>query len=311
MAQQRRLVMLKETIDRYLELRHAAGFELMVDRGLLHNFARFAADRSETHVRQPTAIEWAAKAPTPYQRERRLGIVRHFAAHARAEDPVHEVVPEKVFVSARRRRTFPHIFSPGELLQVLDATTYLRPKDSLRPLTYYTLFGLLAVTGLRISEAMRLMINEVTSDGLLIRETKFHKSRIVPLHETTQEALQRYLDKRRTIGGGDDHVFISTKGRGLTYPMINGTFHYLVKRAGLNLKPGQHPRIHHLRHLYAVRTLENCPQGYEHASRHILALSTYLGHAHVADTYWYLQSTPYLMRGIADACQLLIQGGRS
>lgn len=303
--------MLKEAIDRYLELRHAAGFELIVDRGLLHNFARFAAERSETHVRRQSAIDWAAKAPTPCQRERRLGMVRRFATHVRAEDPAHENVPEKVFVSTRRRRLFPHIFSPEELLQLLDATVHLRPKTSLRPLTYYTLFGLLAATGLRISEAMRLLMNDVTSDGLVIRKTKFHKSRLVPLHETTQAALQHYVEQRQAIGGGDDHVFISTKGRALTYPMINGTFHYLVKRAGLSLKPGQRPRIHNLRHLYAVRALETCPQGYDRATRHILALSTYLGHAHVADTYWYLQSTPYLMKSIADSCQLFIEGGQS
>jgi integrase/recombinase XerD len=303
--------MLKQAVDKYLELRHAAGFELIVDGGLLRNFARFAADRSETHVRQQTAVEWAAKAPTPHQRERRLGMVRRFAAHARAEDRAHEHVPEKVFVSTRRRRPLPHIFTPEQLLQLLDAAVHLRRKDSLRPLTYYTLFGLLAVTGLRISEAMRLRINDVTSDGLVIRETKFHKSRLVPLHETTEAALQHYLERRTAIGGGDDPVFISTQGHALTYRMINGTFHYLVKRARLNLKPGQRPRIHNLRHLYAVRTLENCPQGYERATRHILALSTYLGHARVADTYWYLQSTPYLTKSIADACQLFIQGGQS
>ena len=99
--------MLKQNIDRYLELRRAAGFEMKVDRGLLHDFARFAADRSETCVRRQTAIDWAAKAPSPSQRERRLGMVRRFADYARAEDPAHEKIPPKVFASGRRRRTFP------------------------------------------------------------------------------------------------------------------------------------------------------------------------------------------------------------
>lgn len=302
--------MLKRAIDGYLELRQAAGFEMKVDRGLLHNFARFATDRSETHVRRHTTIEWAAQAPTPHQRERRLAMVRRFAGHARAEDPRHEEIPEKVFVSTRRRRPFPHIFSPEQLLQLLDATVHLRPKGSLRPLTYYTLFGLLAATGLRISEAMRLTMDDVTSDGLVIRKTKFRKSRLVPFHETTQAALQHYLERRQLIAGCA-RVFVSTKGGALTYAMINGTFHYLVKRAGLSLKPEHRPRIHNLRHLYAVRTLESCPAGYDGARRHILALSTYLGHAHVTDTYWYLQSTPQLMKSIADACRLVIQGGQS
>ena len=300
--------MLKQTIDRYLELRHAAGFEMKVDRGLLHSFARFATDRSETCVRRQTAIDWAAKAPTPNQRECRLGMVRRFAVHARAEDPAHEIVPQNVFLSTKRKRPFPHIFSPEELLHLLDATAHLTPKTSLRPLTYYTLFGLLAATGMRVSEAMHLMMDDVTSDGLIIRKTKFRKSRMLPLHETTQTALTSYLQQRQAMGGGDPHVFISTKGRALTYPMIHGTFRSLVKRIDLRLKPGQRPRIHNLRHLYAVRALESCPAGYDRSSRHILALSTYLGHTHVTGTYWYLQATPHLMTGIADACQLFIQG---
>ena len=179
-------MVLKQTIDRYLELRHAAGFQMKVDRGLLHSFARFATDRSETCVRRQTAIDWAAQAPTPSQRECRLGMVRRFADHARAEDPAHEIVPPKVFVSTKRRRTFPHIFSPEELLQLLDATAHLRPKTSLRPWTYYTLFGLLAATGMRVSEAIHLMMDDVTTDGLIIRQTKFRKSRMLPLHETTR-----------------------------------------------------------------------------------------------------------------------------
>jgi integrase len=308
LARQGRFIVLKQTIDRYLELRHAAGFEMKMDQCLLHSFARFATDCSETYVRRQTAIDWAAKAPTPSQRECRLGMVRRFADHARAEDPVHEIVPPKVFLSTKRRRPFPHIFSPEELDQLLDATTHLRPKTSLRPLTYYMLFGLLAATGMRISEAMHLMMDDVTSDGLVIRKTKFRKSRMLPLHETTQAVLTRYLERRQTIGGGDSHVFISTKGRPLTYAMTHGTFRYLVKRVELRLKPGQRPRIHNLRHLYAVRALESCPAGYDRVTRHILALSTYLGHTHVTDTYWYLQATPRVMKDIADACQLFIQG---
>ncbi len=303
--------MLKETIDAYLELRHVGGFEMKVDRGLLHNFARFATDRSETCVRRQTAIDWAAAAPSPSQRERRLGMVRRFADHARAEDPAHEHVPQNVFASNKRRRPFPYIFSPEELLQILDATAHLRSKGSLRPLTYYTLFGLLAATGLRISEAMPLELDDVTTDGLIARKTNFRKSRMLPLHETTQAVLNGYLERRQAIGGGDTHIFISTKGRALTYPMIIATFHSLVKRVPLRLKPGQRARIHDLRHLHAVRALETCPGGYDRVTRHILALSTYLGHAHVADTYWYLQATPHLMAGIADACELFLQGGKS
>ena len=302
--------MLKQTIDRYLEVRRAGGFELKGDGSLLRDFARFASDHSEIHVRRQTAIDWAAKAPSPSQRERRLGMVRRFADHARAEDPLHEIIPRGVFGNNKRRRPFPYIFSSEELLQLLAATAHLRPRGSLRPLTYYTLFGLLAATGLRISEARHLVLDDVTTDGLVVRKTKFRKSRLLPLHQTTEAALKRYLGQRQSVGGGDDHVFISTKGRALTYAMINGTFHFLVKRIHLRLKPGQRPRIHDLRHHYAVRALESCPGGYDRVTRHILALSTYLGHAHVTDTYWYLQATPHLMAGIADAIEAFIGGGK-
>lgn len=303
--------MLKQAIDRYLDIRRAAGFELKVDEGLLHSFNRFATERSETYVRRQTAIDWAGQAPSPSQRERRLGMVRRFAEHARAEDPAHEVVPRDVFANKHRRRPFPYIFSREKLLQLLDTTSQLRPKASLRPLTYYTLFGLLAATGLRISEAMALVLDDLTADGLLVRKTKFRKSRLLPLHETTEAALNRYLQKRRAVGGGDDHVFISTRGGALTYPMINGTFHFLLRRLHLRLKPDQQlPRIHGLRHYFAVRALESSTCGHDPVARHILALSTYLGHAHVTDTYWYLQATPHLMTGIADACETFSLGGR-
>ena len=301
--------MLTRALDGYLAVRRAAGFELTVDAGLLRNFTRFATARSDTHVRRQTAIAWATAAPSPSQRERRLGMVRRFVDHARAEDPAHEPVPRHVFAH-HRTRPVPYILSATELQQLLDATARLRPAGSLRPRTYYTLFGLLAATGLRISEARQLVLDDVTTDGLVIRKTKFRKSRLVPLHETTAAALARYLEQRHGVGGADDHLFISTRGQALTYAMVNGTFHALLRSVRFRSQPGQRaPRIHGLRHQFAVRALERCPGGREHIARHVLALSTYLGHAHVADTYWYLQATSHLMTGIADACEAFVDGG--
>jgi len=300
--------MLNQAIDRYIALRRAAGFKLKVQQGLLRNFACYATERSQTHVHRQTAIDWAAKAPSPYQRENRLATVRQFAHHARAEDPRHDRVPRHVFAHTRRR-TFPHRFSPGELRQLLEATACLRPRGSLRPHTYRTLFALLAATGLRISEAMRLVLDDITADGLLVRMTKFRKSRLVPLHPTTADALARYIEQRQAFARGDDHVFIATSGQALSYPMINGTFRFLVKSIDLRLKPGApSPRIHDLRHYFALCALERCTGVGEDVARHILALSTYMGHAHVADTYWYLQATPTLMAGIADACEAFNNG---
>jgi len=300
--------MLTQAIDNYLKIRRVAGFELKVDAGLLRNFARFATERSETHVLRQSAIDWAAQAPSPSQRERRLGMVRRFSEHACAEDAAHERIPQHVFAHSRRR-PFPTLLAPEELHQLLEASARLRPKGSLRPHTYYALFGLLAATGLRISEALHLLLEEVTADGLLVRNTKFHKSRLVPLHETTAAALARYLEQRKAMGGGDNHVFISTTGGALTYSMVNGTFHFLIASIKLGSTPDRHPRIHDLRHYFAVRALENCSGGRDAVARQMVALSTYLGHAHVADTYWYLQATPHLIRGIADACERCDAGG--
>jgi len=301
--------MLSQDIDHYLALRRAAGFELTVPEGLLRHFARFAAKRSQTHVCRQTAIDWAAQAPSPCQRENRLATVRVFARHARAEDPRHDLIPRQVFAGGRRR-TVPYIFSPAELRQFLAATAHLRPRGSLRPHTYYTLFGVLAVTGLRISEAMRLRLDDVTVDGLLVRMTKFRKSRLVPLHASTVGALEHYLEQRNAYASDDDHVFILTSGQSLSYAMINGTFHYLVRSLQLEQNLGApQPRIHNFRHGFAVRALERCQGTSDDIARHTLALSTYLGHAHVADTYWYLQATPLLMRHIADACAASEEGG--
>ncbi|MFN0302560.1 MAG: tyrosine-type recombinase/integrase [Burkholderiales bacterium] len=303
--------MLSQAIDCYIAIRRVAGFDLKVQDGLLHNFARYAADRSQTHVHGQTAIDWAAQAPSPYQRENRLGMVRRFAHHARAEDPRHALVPRAVFAQPHRR-TFPHIFSPDELSQLLEASARLQPRGSLRPHTYYALFGLLAATGLRISEAMHLLLSDVTTAGLVVRNTKFKKTRLVPLHPSTAGALERYLGQRQVCAGDDDHVFVSTDGRALSYAMINGTFHRLLKSVDLRLKPGaSQPRIHSLRHRFAVRALEGCHGSREDVTRHVLALSTYLGHAHITDTYWYLQASPQLTRGIADACEARHEGATS
>lgn len=301
--------MLTRAVDDYLAVRRTAGFALSVDAGLLRDFARFAGNLAQTHVRQQTAIEWATQAPSPAQRERRLGMVRRLAVYLRAEDSVHERVPRNVFAH-RRTRPFPYLLSDRELQQLLAATARLRPRGSLRPLTYCTLFGLLAATGLRISEALHLTLDDIDADGLVIRQTKFRKSRLVPMHETTAAALDRYVAQRRAVAGGDAHVFVAATGRPLTYPMVNGTFHFLLRFVELQATLEKRaPRIHDMRHRFAVRALECAAGDRDHVAQHMLALSTYLGHTHVADTYWYLHATPHLMRHIADACAARATGG--
>ena len=301
--------MLKPSIDAYLALRRSVGFQLKAEEHLLHDFARWASERGETHVRTQSATAWAAVARSAWQRERRLRVVVGFARHARTEDSRHEVPP--IFVFGRRHvRPMPHIYSPDELQGLLHAAARLSAVWPLKPEVFTTLLGLLASTGLRISEALGLRFGDVTSDGLVIRKTKFNKSRLVPLHPSTASALGCYLALRQRGSTVTDYVFVSPKGDRLPYGTVRKTFLLLLRQVGLLSHPGTpRPRIHDLRHTFAVRALEASPQGGSPLGWRMRALSTYLGHVNIADTCWYLRATPQLMRGIADACERFLEGG--
>ena len=301
--------MLKQNIDAYIGLRRAVGFQLKYEEHLLHAFARWASERGETHVRRETATAWAAAARTPWQRERRLRVVAGFARHARAVDALHEVPP--IFVFGRRhQRPMPHIYSTDELRRLLEAASLLPPIWPLKPQVFSTLLGLLASAGLRISEALGLRFGDVTADGLVIRKTKFNKNRLVPLHPTADFALGRYLDLRRRSSAVSDYVFISPKGGRLSRKTVTAVFYRLLRQTGLRFGSGTpRPRIHDLRHTFAVRALEASPHDGSPVGWHMRALSTYLGHANVSDTCWYLHATPILMRRVADACEVFLEGG--
>ena len=300
--------MLSRMVDRYLELRRSTGFGMKVQEYLLHNFTSFAAKRGETHIRKRTAIEWATQAPSEGQRANRLGILRVFARFARAEDSGHEVPSERVFTT-RRVHYRPFIFSADQLHELLVRASQLPPPGSIRPWTFTTLFSLLAVAGLRISEGLNLHLQDVSEDGLVIRDTKFHKGRLVPLHPTTMAGLQRYLNRRGVAE--DDHVFISLRGRGIRYPGVNSVFLRLVRAMGIHPGPGHRgPRIHDLRHGFAIRVLESCPGDRTAVDAHMLALMTYMGHGRIDSTYWYLHATPHLLVQISEMSEIFREGGR-
>jgi integrase len=180
----------------------------------------------------------------------------------------------------------------------------------LRPHTYATLIALLSATGLRISEALKLTIADVTSDGLLIRETKFRKTRLVPLHDTAATGLQRYL-ARRGPGSDDDPVFVDKRGRPLRYIAVKETFDRLVGKAGIRLRSGRRPRLHDLRHTFAVRALQGSPSGRSRCGAHMAALATYMGHVNIYATYWYLEATADLLLDVAVAGEAFMSEGRS
>lgn len=305
--------MLMQAVSYYLDVRRTAGFAMDTEQKLLSSFARFATERGDTHVRHATAVDWALKGTSPPQRYYRLRMVVVFARFIHAEDDRHEVPALNAVPKLRRQRPTPYIYSREEMHRLLDETGRLGPVGSLRPQTFVTLFGLIAATGMRISEALALRLDDVRQEGLLVRETKFRKSRLVVLHDTTTAALQQYLQRRAAVGGADEHVFISLKGKGLAYPTAITTFLRVARRIGLHPGPGKRgPRLHDMRHSFAVKALESCRRNRVGGiARHMLALSTYLGHARLSDTYWYLQVTPHLSTTIADECAVWFEGGRS
>jgi len=301
--------MLSPLVDPYLALRRATGFQMKVQAYLLRSFTAFAEARGETHVRTRSAIEWAALAPSELQRANRLGTVRVFARFAKAEDPDHEIPPDRVF-APRRARYAPFILSEAQLKELLQRAARLPPPQSLRPWTYCTLFSLLAVTGVRISEALALTLDDVTADGLVIRKTKFQKSRLVPLHPSAAAGLARYLDRRGYAS--DNHVFLSSRGTPPRYPTVIAIFLRLVRAMGIHPGPGSRgPRIHDLRHQFAIRVIEAGPPPRDGVDARMLALSTYMGHGRLDSTYWYLHATPHLLTGICETTERLIDKGVS
>jgi integrase len=297
-------------VESYLAVRRVAGFTLSNAEYLLRSFASFATNQNQTHIRTVTVIDWASQAESLAQRHTRYQTVCHFAQYLRVEDSRHESPPENHF-GYRKTRRVPYIYSRDEINSLILAAAKLPSSDSLQPKTYAALISLLAATGLRISEALHLLVSDITPNGLLIRKTKFQKTRLVPLHDTAVAGLGRYLVCRKEARRGGDHIFISDEGQPLIYWKVNSIFRNLVKSAGLKPAGGRWPRIHGLRHTFAVRALESSPTGRQRIGQHMLALATYLGHVNIDATYWYLETTPELLRDIAVVAENFVQVGRS
>jgi integrase len=229
---------------------------------------------------------------------RRLEIVRCFARHLAVTEPGTEV-PLRGLLGPAHRRTSPHIYSEAEIAALLAAAGRLAPTNGLRPQTYVTLFGLLASTGLRISEALHLQRADADlgRSVLKIRETKFRKTRLVPMHSTTTAALQAYADVRERLATETDCdcFFVSDRGQALPYSTVRGAFRRLCDSLGIISAGRRRPRLHDLRHTFACRRIEQCYDAHADVDQAVSALSVYLGHAKVSDTYWYVTATPGLV----------------
>jgi len=302
--------MLNDIMTAYVELHHATGFKFEIQASMLRCFVAFAEARGDEVVRATTVLEWAALASSPRQRCRRILLMRRFALAVKVEDPRHEVPPLDASPTSLFKRNPPYIYTADDITRLLQAAARMPPQNTIKPVMYTTLFGLLVATGLRIGEALALRMSDISEDGLIIRNTKCRKNRLVPLHETTRQALDAYMVIRKRYKTSDDSIFILRTGHAPVHETVRTTFLQLAVSVGLREKlSGRHgPRIHDLRHTFAVRSLEQCGHSRDEVTRHMAALGTYLGHTLAVSTYWYLEATPILMKQIAEAAEGMHQG---
>jgi integrase len=289
-------------VEEYLAFRRGLGFSLTTPAWYLRSFAHYA---EQAKHRGPLTLDlltrWAlaSRSRDPAQAARRLGIIRPFARHRALLDPATEIPPPGLLGRVPRRKQ-PHIYTDQEIRALLRQAAQLLPRDGLRPRTYVTFFSLLFSSGLRLSEACHLACKDVDLDrGLLtIRGTKFRKSRWVPLHPSATRALARYAADRDALVRGDPASFFFRTQHvpRLTIAAAEKTFSRMRCRLCWSAQGrARRPRIHDARHTFAVRRLLRWYEEGADIGQKILALSTYLGHAKVTDTYWYLTGVPELM----------------
>ena len=302
--------MLMAQVERYVALQRSRGLRFRDQERLLIHYVRFASVAGDAFVMTERVHAWSSAASSPGQARVRYDTARRFAAFLRAEDSRHEVPPPRAFGRGRRPRPAPYLLSPDEIGAIMTAALDVPPKGTVSPLTYHHLFGLLAATGLRISEALALKCEDLTDDGLVVRKAKFGKSRLLPLHPSTRAALERYLAARARLCAAGEDLFVVKHGCAPTKVRVYCVFVRLARALGIRGAPGSRgPRLHDLRHSFAVRSLTACPPDRTAVTRHMLALSTYMGHADVTATYWYLEATPVLLNGIAAQAEQAFAGG--
>jgi integrase/recombinase XerD len=291
---------LEQALADYLQLRHSLGHELAEAAWLLPKFVAYLDAHDLPTVTVEAALAWSQQSATGTVTSvgpRRMTAARGFARYLSGIDPGTEVPPLGLMPNRQRWRR-PFIYAPTDIDAVMSrARCSITPP--LRAATYATLIGLLAASGLRIGEAIKLDRSDVDwAEGvLLIRESKFGKSRVVPLHTSTMEALTDYAHLRDRLQPQpcEPSFFVSMTGKRLIYAMVSQTFRRLVDDAGVGAGAPSAPRLHDLRHSFAVRTLLGWYRCEEDVQAKIPALSTYLGHREPASTYWYLSAAPELL----------------
>jgi integrase/recombinase XerD len=295
------MTMLQTALADYLALRRALGYKLVADGRVLEKFVAFVEQAGSAHITTELALRWVTQSGKAFSAHQahQLSRVRLFAEYLSGIDPQTEIPPRDL-MPAHYQRKVPYIYSEYQIRDLVTAAEQLPSATGLRACTYATLFGLLAVTGLRIGEAIALDCDDVdlVERVLLVRQSKFAKDRLVPIHRSTAKVLGEYLAMRQRC---HPHpicyaFFLAERGTRLTDCMVRHTFISLSQRIGLRA-PGDHhgPRLHDLRHSFAVATVQRWYREGLDVDVQMPLLATFLGHSHVSDTYWYLSAVPQLM----------------
>jgi integrase len=289
-------------VEDYLELRRGLGFKLRANGYILRDFARYCGKHGASHITTSIALQWAVMPDNikPQQRGVRLGMVRSLAQYLSAVEPRTEI-PPKDLLPAKRFHPVLEFYRDDQVVALVKAAVTVCKTDQFQGLTCSTLFGLLAVTGMRVGEALALKCSDVDLDrGVLsLSVTKGDRKRLVPLHPTAIRELARYLNVRAekypiSPAAG---FFVTNRGTPLPYSTVHKWFMRLARSIGLRgTAPANGLRLHDLRHHFAMRTLLDWYQEDIDVTAHLPELSTYLGHCHVSDTYWYLSAVPDLLQ---------------
>lgn len=306
-----------QQLDSYLALRRALGFAMRPEERLLRDFvAQLERRAPDTHSVAQVAVEWATTRAVrggSGSHARRLSVVRMFLATARATDPRIDL-PGTALLHTPRRPT-PHVYTPNELTALIEAARTLGPRGALRPHTVATVIGLLASSGLRAGEAIALGLRDVdvhaTPPRLIVRQTKCRKSRLVPVHPTTAEALHAYAELRERLRyeGLCDTFFVSERGTPLNYHVLARTFVALARRLGLRGPVGvRGASLHHLRHTFAVERLAAWARAGGNVRDQLPVLAVYLGHVRPQETYWYLTAAPQVLEPAAARFETYVEG---
>ena len=305
---------LRQQLIDYLTLRRALGYRLARPEKLLGQFLDHLELTGQLHVTVVAALDWA-RLPDSGESNwwaYRLSVVRSFATYLHTLDPAHQLLPPDL-LPQRLCRANPYLYSDDEISALMAATASLR--TTLRQTTFATLIGLLAVTGMRVGEALALDRTDVdpATGRLLVRHAKFGKQRELALHPSTVQALQRYgrLRDQQAPATGTPALLVSTAGTRLIYCNVHWAFRQPVRQAGLTPRSGScRPRIHDIRHSFAVRAMLEAYAAGEDGQSRLTLLSTWLGHVHPASTYWYLSASPELMAAAGARLETYLAGPR-